>query len=97
MADDLIQVIDPVAAANCSPTSSDWGEMKLPPPPKFVKSSHHVVPVLWQRRFAAGGEPGPYYLNVQTGKALKPQGPGDKMAEEYVNIAFDEFYRPSDL
>lgn len=71
--------------------------MTLPPPPKFVKSSHHVVPVLWQRRFAAGGEPGPYYLNVQTGKALKAQGPGDKMAEEYVNIVFDEFYRPSDL
>lgn len=70
--------------------------MSLPPAPKFEKRVHHVVPQLWQKRFKAPGDPGPYYLNVQTGANLPPQGPGDKMAEEYTNIVFDEFFRPSD-
>ena len=64
--------------------------------PKFEKRTHHVVPVAWQRKFASPGDPGPYYLNVITGRALNAQGPGDKMAEEYVNIVFDEHFRPSD-
>lgn len=70
--------------------------MNLPPKPKFEKVNHHVVPALWQRRFTAPGDPGPYYLNVKTGQALNAQGPGEKMAEQYVNIVFDAFYRPSD-
>lgn len=70
--------------------------MDLPPKPKFEKVNHHVVPGLWQRRFAAPGDPGPYYLNVKTGQTLNAQGPGEKMSEQYVNIVFDEFYRPSD-
>jgi len=70
--------------------------MTFPPKPKFEKSSHHVVPALWQRRFAAPGDPGPYYLNVANGRKLNAQGPGDKMAEEYANIVFDQFFRPSD-
>lgn len=70
--------------------------MNLPPTPKFVKKHHHIVPVLWQKRFKAPGDPGPYYLNVKTGERLPPQGPGNKMSEEYANIEFDDFFRPSD-
>ncbi|MBB2168158.1 DUF4238 domain-containing protein [Gluconacetobacter aggeris] len=70
--------------------------MNLPPIPKFEKKHHHIVPVLWQKRFKAPSDPGPYYLNVGTGQKLPPQGPGDKMSEEYANIVFDEFFRPSD-
>lgn len=70
--------------------------MTLPPIPKFEKKHHHIVPVLWQKRFKAPGDPGPYYLNVKTGQQLPPQGPGNKMSEEYVNIIFDDFFRPSD-
>ena len=70
--------------------------MSLPPEPKFEKSVHHVVPVFWQRRFAGQGDPGPYYKNVLTNRGLNAQGPGSKMAEEYANIGFDDFFRPSD-
>ena len=70
--------------------------MSYPPAPKFEKSNHHVVPALWQRRFSASGDPGPYYLNVVTKQALSAQGPGSKMAEPYANIVFDEHFRPSD-
>jgi len=70
-------------------------------PPKFTKRSHHVVPQGWQRRFfpiGAGGTraTGGYYKDVQSGTCLGPVGPGDKMAEEYANILFDAYYRPSD-
>jgi hypothetical protein len=64
--------------------------------PKFEKRMHHVVPVAWQKRFALPGDRGPYYLNVRTGKKLNAQGPAKKMAEEYANIVFDEYFRPSD-
>jgi hypothetical protein len=70
--------------------------MRLPPAPKFEKRIHHVVPQFWQKRFKAPGDPGPYYLNLETDHVLPPQGPGEKMAEEYNNIIFDEFFRPSD-
>ena len=70
--------------------------MPLPNPPKFEKKSHHVVPVGWQKLFAAPGAVGPCYRNVVSGKCLPPQGPGDKMAEPYANIVFDAFFRPSD-
>lgn len=70
--------------------------MALPAKPKFDKRDHHVVPVLWQRRFASPGDNGPYYLNVETGQTLSLVGPGKKMSEPYANIVFDEFYRPSD-
>ncbi len=70
--------------------------MSIPPAPKFEKKHHHVVPVLWQTRFKAPGDPGPYYLNVKTGHIVPPQGPGHKMAEPYANIIFDESFRPSD-
>lgn len=70
--------------------------MNYPPLPKFEKSSHHVVPALWQRRFSAPGDTGPYYLNVVTKQALSAQGPGSKMAEPYANIVFDKYFRPSD-
>ncbi len=49
-----------------------------------------------KRRFAAPGDPGPYYLNIKKKQALPAQGPGDKMSEQYANIVFDEYYRPSD-
>ena len=64
--------------------------------PRFRKYNHHVVPASWQRRFASTADPGPYYKNVVTGACLPAQGPGQKMAEEYVNTVFDEFFRPSD-
>jgi len=64
--------------------------------PKFEKRMHHVVPVAWQRKFASMGDEGPYYRNVITGVNLNAQGPGNKMAEEYANIVFDEHFRPSD-
>lgn len=66
------------------------------PRPRFHKVMHHVVPKGWQRRFATPGNPGPYYKNIDTGAVLPAQGPGDKMAEPYANIVFDEHYRPSD-
>ena len=31
-----------------------------------------------------------------TGLSRGPEGPSNKMAEEYANIVFDDFYRPSD-
>jgi hypothetical protein len=55
-----------------------------------------VVPAAWQRRFAYPGDPGPYYRDLLTGKSLPAQGPGDKMSEQYANIVFDEYFRPSD-
>ncbi len=64
--------------------------------PKFEKRMHQVVNVAWQRKFASACDPGPYYRNVITGHTLNAQGPGDKMAEEYANIVFDEHFRPSD-
>lgn len=73
-----------------------------PPPPKFEKQIHHVVPKGWQRRFfsmnAASGvrDKVGYYRDVQAGKNYGPEGPGDKMAEEYAYIVFDGHYRPSD-
>lgn len=70
--------------------------MSLPPEPKFEKSMHHVVPAFWQRRFTSRGDPGPYYKNILSNKNFDAQGPGSKMAEEYVNIVFDDFFRPSD-
>jgi hypothetical protein len=71
--------------------------MSAPPPaPKFCKRVHHVVPVAWQRRFAAPGLPGPFYKNVLNGRTTGPEGPGSKMSEEFANIVFDAFYRPSD-
>ncbi len=73
----------------------------LIPPPKFEKRIHHVVPQGWQRRFRGtdsngNTEPGPYYKNILSGQCLGPIGPGNRMAKEYANIVFDEFYRPSD-
>jgi hypothetical protein len=70
--------------------------LTLPNAPKFEKRMHHVVPAAWQKRFALANDPGPYYRNIVSGKNLPAQGPGDKMAEEYVNIVFDEYFRPSD-
>jgi hypothetical protein len=70
--------------------------MSIPVAPKFDKKHHHVVPKLWQKRFADPGQDGPYYLNVVTGQKLPAQGPGDKMSEEYANIVFDEHFRASD-
>lgn len=71
--------------------------MSAPPPrPQFRKRVHHVVPVAWQRKFAAPGLAGPFYKNVSTGKTTGPEGPGSKMSEEYANIVFDAHYRPSD-
>lgn len=70
--------------------------MTAPPKPKFEKKHHHIVPVFWQKRFKAPNDPGPYYLDVGTGEKHSPQGPGNKMSEEYANIVFDEFFRPSD-
>lgn len=70
--------------------------MRIPAAPKFDKKHHHVVPKFWQKRFADQGQDGPYYLNVVTGQKLPAQGPGDKMSEEYANIIFDEYFRPSD-
>jgi hypothetical protein len=71
------------------------------PAPKFVKRVHHVVPAGWQKRFRgadANGkdEPGPHYKNVLDGKCDGPVGPGRRMSEQYANIVFDDFYRPSD-
>jgi hypothetical protein len=68
----------------------------LPPAPRFEKKMHHVVPKAWQRKFSAPTDPGPYYKNVLTGECLPAQGPGDKMAELYANIVFDEHFRPTD-
>lgn len=70
--------------------------MPLSPKPRFDKHMHHVVPKGWQRKFAQPGDAGPYYKNVLTGQSKGPEGPGDKMAEPYANILFDEYYRPSD-
>ncbi|BAQ45829.1 DUF4238 domain-containing protein [Methylobacterium aquaticum] len=70
--------------------------MAIAPKPKFEKKDHHVVPKLWQKRFKAVGDVGPYYLNIITGEKLGPVGPGVKMSEVYVNIVFDEYFRPSD-
>jgi hypothetical protein len=70
--------------------------MALPPKPRFDKKMHHVVPKGWQRKFAPAGAAGPYCKNVLTGQTRGPEGPGDKMAEQYANIIFDEYYRPSD-
>jgi hypothetical protein len=70
--------------------------MPFLPKPKFVKKNHHVVPEFWQKCFAAPESPGPYYLNVKTGKKLPAQGPGIKMSEGVANIVFDDFFRPSD-
>ncbi|WP_093087905.1 DUF4238 domain-containing protein [Sphingobium sp. AP50] len=70
--------------------------MSISTAPKFEKKHHHVVPKLWQKRFADPEEDGPYYLNLMTGQKLPAQGPGDKMSEEYANIVFDEHFRPSD-
>jgi hypothetical protein len=52
--------------------------------------------VSWQEKFAPPGAVGPFYKNVLTGKTRGPEGPGQKMAEEYANIVFDAHYRPSD-
>ncbi len=68
----------------------------IPPAPRFEKAMHHVVPKGWQRRFTDRDQPGPFYKNVITGECLAAQGPGDKMAEPYANIVFDQYYRPSD-
>lgn len=68
----------------------------MTPAPKFQKRSHHVVPRFWQKAFSAPDSVGPYYLNVVDGRRIGPVGPGDKMAEEWVNIVFDDEYRPSD-
>jgi hypothetical protein len=68
----------------------------LPPAPKFERRIHHVVPASWQRRFASSGMDGPYYRNIILEKNFNAQGPGEKMAEDYVNIIFDEYFRPSD-
>lgn len=67
-----------------------------PPAPKFCKRVHHVVPASWQRRFAFPGDVGPFYKNVLSGSVSGPEGPGNKMSEEYANIVFDSYYRPSD-
>lgn len=73
-----------------------------PPPPKFKKQVHHVVPKGWQRRFfamnAATGvrDKVGYYRDVEAGRNYGPEGPGDKMAEDYAYIVFDDHYRPSD-
>jgi hypothetical protein len=67
-----------------------------PPASKFCKRVHHVVPVSWQEKFAAPGTVGAFYKNVLNGKTRGPEGPGQKMAEEYANIVFDGHYRPSD-
>lgn len=68
----------------------------MTPAPKFQKRSHHVVPRFWQKAFTAPGGVGPYYLNVVDGRRIGPVGPGDKMAEDWVNIVFDAQFRPSD-
>lgn len=68
----------------------------FPNAPKFEKRIHHVVPVAWQKKFTLEKDPGPYYRNIVSNKNFPAQGPGEKMAEEYVNIVFDEYYRPSD-
>jgi Protein of unknown function (DUF4238) len=52
--------------------------------------------VAWQRKFAAPGTAGPFYKNLSSGRTTGPEGPGQKMAEEYANIVFDAHYRPSD-
>lgn len=59
------------------------------------------MPQGWQRRFrgtnaSGNADPGPYYKNIITNERLGPIGPGNRMSEEYANIVFDEFYRPSD-
>lgn len=68
----------------------------MTPAPKFQKRSHHVVPRFWQKAFTAPNSVGPYYLNVTDGRRIGPVGPGDKMAEDWVNIVFDDRFRPSD-
>lgn len=68
----------------------------IAPPPKSVHKYHHVVPVGWQRKFAAPNEVGPFYKNVLTGGLTGAVGPGHKMSEQYANIVFDEHYRPTD-
>jgi hypothetical protein len=72
-----------------------------PQAPKHEKIVHHVVPRGWQRRFfptlatgqrASAG----HYKDILSGKIFGPVGPGEKMAEDFANIVFDEFFRPSD-
>jgi uncharacterized protein DUF4238 len=61
--------------------------MLAPPKPKVV---HHVVPKSWQKLFAAPALAGkPFYFDCQRDRASGPEGPGDKMAEEYANALFD--------
>jgi hypothetical protein len=70
-------------------------------PPKFEKEQHHIVPAGWQRRFfprsplGALGRTG-FYKDVRSGRLIGPEGPGQKMSEEWANTVFDRHFRPSD-
>jgi hypothetical protein len=51
---------------------------------------HHVVPVSWQKIFAANGHKGKaFYRNVLTKKSDGPIGPKNRMKEDYANVLFD--------
>jgi hypothetical protein len=71
------------------------------PQPRQIKRVHHVVPASWQRRFflfAFGArDSAGYYKDIVAGRCLGPEGPGEKMAEEYVNLVFDDVGQPSNL
>ena len=65
-----------------------------------LKRVHHVVPQSWQRRFFPITQSGKrdsrgYYKDVKSGKLFGPEGPGDKMSEEYANLIFDDSGQPS--
>ena len=63
---------------------------KLGARPAKAKVLHHVVPKAWQRLFASQVFPDrPYYFDLLSGRASGPEGPGNKMAQDYANAVFD--------